>query len=465
MDYIPFMREPTLLEKAWMTVQYPFDLVLRPFNALLSIPALSFFVIPAFSSYSTTVNFFFFYLTWAVLIRSNDPLKVELLGSLGIRLVFYLLPSLGFLFFDTTTPSLAKGIKEHGDAALPMGATHGGWKGRWWKIALVSTANLLLGILLQLGVELLFTRVLHIRSALKDTTSPPFPWTIAKDIFLSLLLREILTYVLHRYILHSSKTRLSQWHVAWQHSVVPPFSFVAHYDNPVTYLLHVFLPTFIPALVLRLHLLTYHFYLILVSLEELFAYSGYNVLPTAFILGGIARRQEGHLMGNGDGNYGCIGLIDFALGTSVGTDLMDDVVEEAEDKEVGKKTRGKVKTMKRKAKKRIEPEREPEGAEDENEEEEEQEEEEAPAKKGRKPRKGETSDSVDNTSHSNSSTPSKRKSSRQSRKTKKASDEGEDGSADVRSDGDKVKRKPSSASGNGRKGSTRSRKKIEGNGE
>ena len=92
--------------------------------------------------------------------------------------------------------------------------------------------------------------------------------------------------------------------------------------------MHVFLPSYIPAVLFRFHLLTYHLYLALVSLEETFAYSGYNVLPSAFVLGGIARRRERHLMGNGDGNFGCFGLVDFALRTSLGQDLVEDVREE-----------------------------------------------------------------------------------------------------------------------------------------
>ena len=81
----------------------------------------------------------------------------------------------------------------------------------------------------------------------------------------------------------------------------------------------------------RFHLLTYHLYLAIVSLEETFAYSGYNVLPSGFILGGIARRQERHLMNNGEGNFGCFGALDFALSTSLGQDVVEDVTEEVQE--------------------------------------------------------------------------------------------------------------------------------------
>ena len=62
-------------------------------------------------------------------------------------------------------------------------------------------------------------------------------------------------------------------------------------------------------------------YLTLVSLEETFAYSGYSTVPTNFILGGIARRTDDHVLCGGEGNYGCWGLL-------------DDVVNEADRQDV-----------------------------------------------------------------------------------------------------------------------------------
>ena len=369
MDFLPFLtREPTLFEKAWATATYPLNLFYHPLETLLSLPALSFLIIPAFSSYSTTLNFLFFYMTWTILIRSNPPLQVELLGTLIVRTLFFLLPSAAFLAFDSVAPQLAQGIKEHGEDALAMGEEQGGPRGRWWKITLVSVLNVVLGALLQTGVDLVFTRLLRIRSALKITTALPMPWTIARDLVLGLLMRELLTYVLHRFVLHGQRSRFRKWHLGWQHSVLAPFSFVAHYDHPLPYLVHVFAPTYLPAVFLRMHLVTYHMYLIIVSLEETFAYSGYNVLPTAFILGGIARRQEKHLMGLDDGNFGCFGLSDFLMGTSIGDDLVDDFVDEAEDKRVGKKMKGRARAIKAKSWKSISSEEEEEEEPEEDDE-------------------------------------------------------------------------------------------------
>lgn len=355
-----------------MSLRYPYDLFMHPLDSLLSIPALSFLVIPAFSSYGTTINFLFFYMTWAILIRSNDPLKVELLGTLAIRLLFYVLPSLGFVLFDSGAPSFAISVKEHGEDALPMGEKQGGKKESWWKVTLVSIINVLSSVALQMGVELLFTEVFHLRSALKIAISLPMPWSIAKDLFFGLVLREAFTYVLHRYALHSDQSPLAKMHMNWQHSVLSPYSLVAHYDHPLAYLAHVFLPMYIPAVLLRMHLLSFYLYLVIVSLEETFAYSGYNVLPSGFILGGIARRQEKHIMSGGEGNYGCMGLMDFLMGTKIGDDVLDDVLNEAEKKRVGKKAKGRGEPIKSKLKKlpRSEEEEDDEDIEEKDSEEE-----------------------------------------------------------------------------------------------
>ena len=113
----------------------------------------------------------------------------------------------------------------------------------------------------------------------------------------------------------------------------------AFYDHPLAYLTRGFFPTYLPALLFRFHLLTYVLYLSLVSLEETFAYSGYSTLPTNFVLGGIARRTDNHVLCGGEGNYGPLGITDWICGTSVGGDMTEDAVAESERRDaVGKVT-------------------------------------------------------------------------------------------------------------------------------
>lgn len=53
-------------------------------------------------------------------------------------------------------------------------------------------------------------------------------------------------------------------------------------------------------------------------------------------------------MGDGKGNYGCFGLVDLVIGTSLGDDVLDDIREEAEKNQAREK--GKGKTRSRRAK-------------------------------------------------------------------------------------------------------------------
>ena len=47
------------------------------------------------------------------------PLQIEFFAPLMVRLMLYILPSAGFLAFDTLIPSLAVELKAQGDVALP----------------------------------------------------------------------------------------------------------------------------------------------------------------------------------------------------------------------------------------------------------------------------------------------------------------------------------------------------------
>lgn len=87
----------------------------------------------------------------------------------------------------------------------------------------------------------------------------------------------------------------------------------------------------------RFHMLTYLLYLVVITLEETFAYSGYSVMPTSFFLGGIARRTDLHLMSGGEGNYGPWGVLDWIFGTTVGENIHDDVLEDIEEYEIDEK--------------------------------------------------------------------------------------------------------------------------------
>jgi len=156
------------------------------------------------------------------------------------------------------------------------------------------------------------------------------PWSIAKDVIRGLLLREVFQYYIHRFILHpSSPNYFSKLHNSYFHSITSPYAFVTHYDHPISYVLFRFLPTYLPSVLFRTHLLTYLLLLAVITLEETLTLSGYTTLP-GIMLGGVARRQDLHSESRGKGNFAPWGLLDWIHGTSIGPDVVDDVRDEAD---------------------------------------------------------------------------------------------------------------------------------------
>lgn len=79
-------------------------------------------------------------------------------------------------------------------------------------------------------------------------------------------------------------------------------------------------------------------YLVVISLEETFAHSGYKTMPIGFFIGRIAHRVDLHLASKGEGNFAALGIMDWMFGTTLGNDSEDqesgnfsEVVSEVED--------------------------------------------------------------------------------------------------------------------------------------
>jgi len=283
-------------------------------------------------------------LAWSTLVLSQSPLRVEIVGTLAVRVLFFVIPSTLFLAFDSILPSLSVGIKTQGAPALPTrtggvsGARRGRGRPEWYQLVAISILNVCFSIAIQAGVELLFTEVLDIRSALKVTTTLPMPWSIARDVVRSLLLREVFQYYIHRFILHArSPNFFSKVHNSWYHANVSPYSFCTNYDHPVAHLLWRFIPSYLPSALFRVHMLTFFFIISLTSLEETLSLSGYSTIP-GILLGGVTRRQDLHSEGRGEGNFAPWGFMDWLHGTSIGPDLIDDVRDEAEKHQVAERS-------------------------------------------------------------------------------------------------------------------------------
>lgn len=160
-------------------------------DAIFSLPVLSLFFVPVLSSYSTSLNLIFFYMTWTTLVLSHSPLRVELVGTAAVRLLFYILPSTLFFLFDVLTPSAAIVLKAQGRWGLPAGSKRGRIRWREFKVAMWGIANVVLGIAVQGLVEVVRTRILGWKSAVKVSVKLPLPWEIVKDMARGFLGREV----------------------------------------------------------------------------------------------------------------------------------------------------------------------------------------------------------------------------------------------------------------------------------
>ena len=160
-------------------------------DALFSVPVLSLFLVPALSSYSTGLNIIFFYMTWSTLVLSHPPLRVELFGTAGVRLLFYVLPSLAFFLFDILAPSAAVAIKAQGETGLPGGKKRGKIRTKELKVAGWALVNVTLSIVAQAAIETVLVRGLGWHSALKVSMKLPLPWQMVKDLAMGFLGREV----------------------------------------------------------------------------------------------------------------------------------------------------------------------------------------------------------------------------------------------------------------------------------
>lgn len=289
----------------------------------MSLPILSYFAAPALTSWSTSLNILFFYMTWMTLVLSHGPLKIELIGTFAVRVALWFIPSIAFLVLDTGIPSVSESIKIYGASSLPR--RHAANLSKQILLALV---NLLLFSAVQAGLSIGAATLLK-GPLFKTSTTLPLPWQMIKHIGWLYVSRETLTYYIHRYILHS-RGLLTNLHNKYGHCHRgAPYSLLLYVDHPLPLMLHRLLPVYLPSLLIRPHLLTYFLFTVFTTVEEMLSMSGYSVVP-GFLMGGVARRTATHYASGGHGNFGAWGLLDWINGTSVGKDVIADIQDEAE---------------------------------------------------------------------------------------------------------------------------------------
>lgn len=151
-------------------------------EAIISLSGLGLLYSSSWTSWST-LNLLFFYITWSTLLMTQSPLKIEVLGTLAVRLLFFWLPSLILLLFDILLPSISEGWKIQGARALP--------DKRRWKVAVWAMANMAISTGVQALVELFLVDVIAWKSVLKVKSTLPMPGEMAWDLLRAFLLREV----------------------------------------------------------------------------------------------------------------------------------------------------------------------------------------------------------------------------------------------------------------------------------
>jgi hypothetical protein len=304
-------------------------------DLLLSLPIASYLLAPSLTSWSTSLNLLFFYMTWTTLVLSHPPLRVHLTGLAAIRLAGSLLPSLLSLLLDAGVPSLAEGIKFGGRRSLPPRDARA-----LARMALLAVVNLLILTGVEGAASWAFLKVFG-EPEFWTTTTLPLPWQIARHILILLTAREVLVYYIHRFVLHGSSF-IARLHNSYAHSrAAAPFSLLLLADHPLPLILHRLVPLYIPAILLRPHLLTYLLAAAVCNLEDTLATSGYSAVP-GIILGGIVRRSAVHYASRGRANFGTWGILDWIHGTGRGRDVFDDLKDEADKHRVKQRSAKKA---------------------------------------------------------------------------------------------------------------------------
>ncbi|KAK6340502.1 hypothetical protein TWF696_008828 [Orbilia brochopaga] len=279
-----------------------------------------------FNNYTaSSLNLFFFWMTWTTLILSHPPLRVELIATFFVRILFFYIPALIFTIFDNLVPSLAgKEPRVQSSSRKTISIPTGKGKKKQVRFSninnglifavLMSLGNTLLGIAVQTILEYINVDLFKRQRLLRITSALPYPWDMAKGIGYAIILREILIYYPHRHIHNTPQSPLHKQHT---HPTPTTSSLNLTSTTPTDYLLLQFIPVYLPSVMLSFHLLTYLAFVAITSLVDLICYSQYDYLPKAFFVGRIAKRVRVHYDCGGAGGYGWIGILDWWHGTEV----------------------------------------------------------------------------------------------------------------------------------------------------
>ena len=249
---------------------------------------------------------------WASIVSTYPPQAIEFFGTLLVQLLSYWVPGFFFQLLDVLAPAFSH---RHKIQPIPKQPT----SAQKWHAFIIVARNQLMNMALHASLLVFVTNFGGKQSSYVITPELPRWTTVAWQLPVCMLLREVMFWHFHRLLHHPFfYAPIHKFH----HRFTAPVALAAQYAHPFEHILANILPVSTPPQILRAHIVTNWMFLALVLLETVMVHSGYD------FAGGIARMHDLHHE-KFVGNYGTIGLLDEVYGTfKVREEKIDDAKTE-----------------------------------------------------------------------------------------------------------------------------------------